>query len=315
MSTVARPDSARLRNWPPRLPASTCASRPLLARAQLAGARERAVDRARPVGQEVAGVEAGQRGVGSPFQRGRPRQVAGGIQPSLRHRRPQRLHVHTVAIAGAGEVDGRAFVGALQPRLSLQCPAFRLAGQPEIRVAADVGLAVGAAPVQAARIHRELQGCIVGVAQVGDAIDGDAAIEQVDHQRLQLQAAIDQAEFRGLHDRGELALRDRAADVGMAAAAVRIDIERQRCAGLAAGEQAEVERVAARTHMPTWRVLVATQAQGRLRGRRQPPGDGHVHAREIALRDQPQPQPRCDPPTAGNTAVPSRSVRKSSRGR
>ena len=222
---------------------------------QFAGAGEPAVDRTRPVGREVTGIEAGQGGVSLPFDERRPRHVADRIQPALRHRRAQRVHAHAIAIAGAGHVHGRAFVAALQPRLAFQRPRLRLAGDTEIGIATDRGLAVLACPPQAACVDRELQRGIVRILQVGDAIRCDATVEEVDHQRLQLQLAFDQAQLRRLDSGDEVALLEGAAQVGVAAGAARIELQRHRFAGFGAGEQADVERFALCAHLPARRVL------------------------------------------------------------
>jgi hypothetical protein len=114
---------------------------------------------------------------------------------------------HAIAIAGAGHVHGRAFVAALQPRLAFQGPGLRLAGDTEIGIATDRGLAVLARPLQAARVDPELERGIVRILQVGDAIGDDPTVEQIDHQRLQLQPAVDQAQLRGLDDGAEHRLK------------------------------------------------------------------------------------------------------------
>ena len=73
----------------------------------------------------------------------------------------------------------------------------------EIRVAAHLRRAILAAPLQAARVHRELQRSLFRIAQVGNAICRDAAIEHVQHQRPCAQQAILEAEFRRLQGRVE----------------------------------------------------------------------------------------------------------------
>ena len=255
--------------------------------AQLAVAFDASVDRARQVRREIAGIETGEHRIRLPFQPRRPCNVAARVQSPLRHAGLQLAHDHAAAVADAVEIHMRGFAAALQCRLADRRPALERAGDAEVRVAGDHRRAVIAVPAQAVRVDREFQRRVVGIAQIGASLRGDAAVEHVQHQRLQTQYLFVQLQFRWLQGRAELALGQVAAQVCLAADAVRSELEgKRRGSFAAAGQQADVQCLAIGAQRPLRRVLIAAQAERGAQRRRRAATDRHDQVRQIAARQQ-----------------------------
>src|SRR5690606_17291613 len=73
--------------------------------ARRAGAGEAAVDRSVPARREVARIEAGQRRLDLPARRGRPCDLARGVERAGGHARAQRLERDLLQVAAAAEVE------------------------------------------------------------------------------------------------------------------------------------------------------------------------------------------------------------------
>ena len=113
----------------------------------------------------------------------------------------------------------------------------------------------------------------------------------IDHrQRLQLQPLVLQLQCRWQDRQREIAALQLALQPRVAAGAAGLELEAQRHACSAAGQQVDVECVAAGIQLPARRVRVAVQGQGGAQRRGRATGDRHHHPRQVAARHQPQPR-------------------------
>ncbi|MDQ1133789.1 hypothetical protein QE386_002384 [Pseudoxanthomonas winnipegensis] len=251
---------------------------------QLAG------DRALPAGGEVARVEVLQRRRHVPGQLRRPADLAGHLQPAGRSGRLERLEQHLLQVAAAVEVHLRLVLSARQIGRADRRPVRLAPGHAQVRIGPDARIAF--APLQAARVDRELEARVLGLGEVGMAVERDAAVEQLHRQRLHGQRGVVDAHVRGLDHHRVLALLGVAADGRAAVGAAGLQVEGQRRRiGRAHAQQRQVQLLADRAHGPV-RLGRAAHVQMHAHRRRRVAAHRHLHVLDVAAGDQPQPRRR-----------------------
>ncbi len=254
--------------------------------ARLALAAEFTGQVAVPVGQEIAGIEAGQLRFHVPLQDRRPRHFAIGIQLAGRHLRAQRLHRGALAVAGRIEFDLRLLTGAGEAGLADRRPVLQLAGHAQIGVGADGGLGA-VAPAQATRVDREPELRIGRILEVGAPAQGGDAFERAHDQRFHRQYLVGDGHLRGIdHQRG-LILDHAALQCCLAARAIGLQIEGERQAVLGDGQRRQIQQIGLAGEMPG-RILGALQGEQHPHRRGCVAGERHLHLVDVAARDQAQ---------------------------